>query len=133
MRSIGVFATSDKPGARDLLRQLVALAEAHSIALKVQSGCAQAIDRADLACASDDAIARSDVLVTLSGDGGVLGAARAAAPHGTPILAVDLGRLGFLSSVRPTELEAAFHMLRAGDFEVEERMMLDASVLRKQC
>ena len=59
-----------------------------------------------------------------------LKAARAAAPHGTPILAVDLGRLGFLSAVRPTEIEAAFERVCQGEFAVEERLMLDARVLR---
>jgi NAD+ kinase len=77
----------------------------------------------------DEQVVTSDVVVTFSGDGGVLSAARLAAPHGTPILAVDLGRLGFLSAVRPSELEYAFELLINGEFEVEERMMLDASVL----
>jgi len=75
-------------------------------------------------------VASCDVLVCLSGDGGVLAAARAAATFGTPVLAVDLGRLGFLSTVRPDELGAAFFRLLDGEFEVEERMMLDARVLR---
>lgn len=131
MRSLGVFAAPNKPQAQALLRQLIELAVAHDIAVQIQSGPAREIGREDLAGASDDAIAACDVLVTLSGDGGVLGAARAAACHNTPVLAVDLGRLGFLASIRPTELEAAFAMLLRDDFEVEERMMLEARVLRK--
>ncbi|MBV9864245.1 MAG: NAD(+)/NADH kinase [Abitibacteriaceae bacterium] len=130
MRSLGVFAAPKKPNVQGLLRQLVALAEAHQIAIHIQKGIAREIGREDLGSDSDDAIAACDVLVTLSGDGGVLTAARATARYGTPVLAVDLGRLGFLSSVRPTELEQAFTMLVEGKFEVEERMMLDARVFR---
>ncbi len=130
MRSIGIFAAPGKPSAKELARQLVALAEAHGISVRVQMGCAQEIGRLELACQANEDVAACDVLVTLSGDGGVLGAARAAAPHNTPILAVDLGRLGFLSTVRPTELERAFYMLLHNEFVVEERMMLDARVLR---
>ncbi|RYG70636.1 NAD(+)/NADH kinase, partial [bacterium] len=81
-------------------------------------------------CPISDAIASCDVLVTLSGDGGVLAAARAAARFSTPVLAVDLGRLGFLSAVRPTEVEKAFYRLLNGEFEVEERMMIDTEVFR---
>ena len=77
-----------------------------------------------------DSVASCDVLVCLSGDGGVLAAARAAAQFGTPVLAVDLGRLGFLSTVRPEELSQAFYRLLNQEFEIEERMMLDARVLR---
>lgn len=130
MRSIGVFAAPDKRGAQALLRQLISLAEAHSVTVKVQSGLAHAIGRSELGCASDDLIAQCDVLVTMSGDGGVLAAARAAAQYHTPVLAIDLGRLGFLSAVRPTELEMAFGMLLRDEFVFEERMMLDACVLR---
>lgn len=131
MRSLGVFAAPRKPQAQALLRQLVELATAHDIAVQIQPGPAREIGREDLIGASDDAIAACDVLVTLSGDGGVLGAARAAACHNTPVLAVDLGRLGFLASIRPAELETAFAMLLRDDFEVEERMMLEARVLRQ--
>ncbi|MFQ5886047.1 MAG: NAD(+)/NADH kinase, partial [Anaerolineae bacterium] len=42
-------------------------------------------------------IAELDLLVTLGGDGTVLRAARLAAAHGTPILAVNMGHLGFLA------------------------------------
>src|SRR5687767_3633010 len=111
MRSLGIFAAPRKLRARELALQLVALAEAHGLVAQVQSECARAWGREDLASASVDELAAADVVVTLSGDGGVLTAARAAAAHGTPVLAVDLGRLGFLSAVRPTELEPAFHML----------------------
>jgi NAD+ kinase len=96
----------------------------------MQEASAHPLQRPDLIC-SDSDIAASDYVVTFSGDGGVLSAARHAAPHGTPLLAVDLGRLGFLSSVRPSELDRAFAMLLRDEFEVEERMMLDARVLRK--
>ncbi len=130
MRSLGIFAAPYKPQASEMAARLVQLAAAHDIEARLQAGCARSLGRDDLA-ADDAIVAACDVLITLSGDGGVLGAARAAAPYGTPILAVDLGRLGFLSSVRPNDLDGAFEMLRCGEFAVEERMMLDAQVLRQ--
>jgi len=75
-------------------------------------------------------VAAADVLIVFGGDGTVLYASRMAAPHGTPVLAVDLGRLGFLSAVHPGDLETAFGCLLRQQFEVEERMMLEARVLR---
>jgi NAD+ kinase len=131
MRSLGIFVAPSKPYATELARHLVRLAEAHDITVRLQRSCAHQIERADLVCDSDDAVASCDVLVTLSGDGGVLKAARAAAPYGTPVLAVDLGRLGFLSAVRPQDVEEAFAMLLKGEFSLEERMMLEAWVMRQ--
>jgi NAD+ kinase len=131
MNSLGIFTVFGKPAALELARRLVALAEARGIAVRLQEHCALEIGRPDLACAEEGEIARGDVLITLGGDGAVLGAARAAAPHSTPVLAVDLGRLGFLSAVRPAEIERAFSMLCSGELLIEERMMLEAAVERR--
>lgn len=129
MRSIGIFGSPARTNVPDLAAQLVALAEAHDVEVFLQTPCAEAIGRPELG-RHDSQVAAGSVLVTLSGDGGVLAAARAATVHETPVLAVDLGRLGFLSAVRPTELDAAFGMLLRNEFCVEERIMLDARVLR---
>lgn len=129
LRTLGVFAAPYKPQAAKLASQLVELAKAQGIIVRLEKSCAAQLQRPDLS--SEDAIvASSDIVVVFSGDGGVLAAARAAAPFDTPVLAVDLGRLGFLSSVRPDELEAAFNRLLQGEFTYEERMMLDARVFR---
>jgi NAD+ kinase len=80
--------------------------------------------------APDDELAAGDAVIVLGGDGAVLVAARAAACSQTPVLAIDLGRLGFLSAVRPNELDMAFEQLLRGELVAEERMMLEARVLR---
>lgn len=129
LHTLGVFAAPYKPQAAELAAQLVELAAKHDIAVRLEKSCAAQLNRPDLS-SEDEIVASSDVVVVFSGDGGVLGAARAAAPFDTPVLAVDLGRLGFLSSVRPDEVEAAFNRLLQGEFTYEERMMLDARVFR---
>ena len=129
MKTLGIFAAPFKTQATELARQLVGMAEAQGVSVRLQSHCATEIERDDLTY-DDDALARSEMLITLSGDGGVLSAARAAAPHGTPILSVDLGRLGFLSAVRPHDLAEAFQAVLRGDYLLEERVMLDARVMR---
>jgi len=130
MQSIGVFATPGKERAPGLLRQLVALAGERQLTLLLEREAAAMIERDDLAAPIED-LAACDVIIVLGGDGAVLLAARAAAPHRTPVLAIDLGRLGFLSAVRPDELADAFDLLVRDGFEIEERMMLDAQVLRE--
>ena len=129
MQSIGVFATPGKERVPELLHKLVALAEARGVLLQMEQENAAQLGREDLG-ADEDTLAQSDALIVLGGDGAVLGAARAAAPFRTPVLAVDLGRLGFLSAVRPEQIEDAFDLLLRDGFEIEERMMLDAQVFR---
>jgi NAD+ kinase len=74
--------------------------------------------------------AESDLLLVLGGDGTLLAAAREAAPHDIPILPINLGSLGFLTSFTIDELYPALEETLAGKAETSERVMLTASLLR---
>ena len=130
MKSIGIFAVPGKPQAVLLGRQLAEMATQCGLEVREQFEQEPPPIQGGDGCLVGDGVASCDVLICLSGDGGVLAAARAAAKFQTPVLAVDLGRLGFLSTVRPDDVENAFRRLMNGEFEIEERMMLDARVLR---
>ncbi len=67
-----------------------------------------------------------DLLLTLGGDGTLLRGARYLAEHPIPILGVNLGRLGFLTSCRGDEFEDALRMWAHGDYTAEQRMTIDA-------
>jgi NAD+ kinase len=67
-----------------------------------------------------------DLLVTLGGDGSILRAARMASQHGIPVLGVKMGRLGFLAELDPEEWNEALPRLVAGEYWLEDRMMLHA-------
>ena len=70
----------------------------------------------------------TDLLVCLGGDGTVLRAARTVVPHPVPILGVNMGRLGFLTEVRPGELLDRLGDVLEGRCRIEERTMLQAQV-----
>ncbi len=72
-----------------------------------------------------------DLLITLGGDGTVLRAARMASRAGVPILAVKVGRLGFLSEFEPEAWQQHLAPILEGTFWLEERMMLHAEVQRE--
>jgi NAD+ kinase len=72
----------------------------------------------------------ADLVLTLGGDGTFLAGARLAAPQGIPILGVNLGRLGFLTELESEDLEGAIRRFLDGDHRIEERTMLQVSLLR---
>lgn len=81
-------------------------------------------NRVDGAEPLESVIQQADLLVTLGGDGTLLGAARAAKSEHAPILAVNLGNLGFLTSVTRAEMNPALLRVLEGDYETDERWML---------
>ena len=73
---------------------------------------------------------RTDVIVVLGGDGTLLAVARSLKGSGTPILAVNLGSLGFLTAVRLDELYPALTGVLQGRLVFDERCMIDSVVKR---
>jgi len=71
-----------------------------------------------------------DLILVFGGDGTFLGMARLACKHGTPILGINLGGLGFLTEVTVDELYPMMERILSGDYEVEERQMLLTSIRR---
>ena len=70
----------------------------------------------------------TDLLVTLGGDGSILRAAHHTAGHPTLILGVNLGRMGFLTEAEPDGWREVLERVWRGEYWVEERMMLRATV-----
>jgi len=73
----------------------------------------------------------TDLLIVLGGDGTLLSAARLSAQHKVPILAVNLGGLGFLTTVSQDEIYLILEEIFNGKHRVSERVMLEAEIVRE--
>lgn len=71
-----------------------------------------------------------DLLITLGGDGTLLRGGRAVAGRDVPLLGVNLGRLGFLTSVSLTEMDQALDRVFAGDYRLDHRFTLSARITK---
>ena len=71
----------------------------------------------------------TDLLVCVGGDGTMLWAARSVIPHAVPLLAVNMGRLGFLAELGAEEALAKLPSILEGGFRIEERTMVQAELL----
>ncbi len=82
-------------------------------------------------CLSPDKLAHiSDLVLVLGGDGTLLEASRCLAPAGTPVLGINLGRLGFTVDIAPTEVSDALDAVFDGRYACDDRMILQADVVR---
>lgn len=72
----------------------------------------------------------ADMVIAIGGDGAMLRAARVCAPFKIPVLGLNMGQLGFLTEINsPDDWENCLERLLKGDYWIEDRMMLRASVL----
>lgn len=76
----------------------------------------------------EDLGGRCALAVVVGGDGTLLSAARALAPHGVPLVGINLGRLGFLADVSPDAMETCLAAILAGEHDEEARFLLAARV-----
>lgn len=72
-----------------------------------------------------------DLVIVVGGDGSLLGAARAMAKTGVPVLGVNRGRLGFLTDILPDQIEEKVGEVLAGKYTSERRFLLEAEVFRE--
>lgn len=77
---------------------------------------------------ADEVASRSNALISIGGDGTMLGALRLAVRDPKPVLGVHLGRLGFLVEIEPPGLPEALSRLLSGDFTVESHACLACDV-----
>jgi len=115
-----------RPGSNDILREgssIQAWLEQHGIISVLTTTDDQQLHKGIEA-------GDFDLLIALGGDGTMLRAGHLAAPHGLPILGINLGRFGFLMQLSQRDWQQYLPRLLAGEFKVENRMMLKAELWR---
>lgn len=81
-------------------------------------------------CCRADIGAQCDLVVVIGGDGTLLDACRCVADHQTPLLGVNLGRLGFLVDVLPEDMTTVLDSVLTGHFIENPRLRLTARIIR---
>mgnify|MGYP001552130085 CR=1 FL=1 len=78
-------------------------------------------------------IAEADMVIAIGGDGAMLRAGRVCAEQGVPVLGINMGWLGFLTEVNtPDNWDQALDNVLAGNYWIEQRMMLNAMVVNNR-
>ena len=129
--SVGLIVKRDDPRVAQTVRQLTQYLVERLDAVYVDDEGdplpdlnVPIVDRATIA-------ERCDLAIIVGGDGTFLNAARSLCETEIKLLGINMGRLGFLTDVVPGEMTLALDSILAGDYEQEERFLLDTRVVRE--
>jgi NAD+ kinase len=145
MKRIGIIAKKNKPEALNIARSLVEWLQPKKIEVYVEEEVGELLfPSGSTRCVgpsfSDSYISsveRSDIpnhaemIIVLGGDGTLLSVARQVWNKNIPILGVNLGGLGFLTEITLDELYSVLEKVVRDDFEINEREVLNAGVIRR--
>jgi len=127
--TVGIISKPKIAQAREIVCELLAWLDKRGVRYRCDqltaeyAGSSQFVSREDL----HDGI---DLLIVLGGDGTLLSAARAVAGYDVPIFAVNLGHLGFLTSIRVEELYPELERALRGEHRIGRRRMVDCELVR---
>ena len=78
----------------------------------------------------DEIASNSELVIVVGGDGTILHAAHSLIQKEIPLLGINLGRLGFLAEISPSEIEKQLGQILSGEYEEAQRIVLQASLIR---
>ncbi len=131
MKTIGIIVNTTKAVNAETKRRLTAAAKRLNVAL-VSCPPFDTFLPGTPSVPATDFTRTIDALVALGGDGTLLRAVGLIADRSIPVLGVNLGRLGFLTSVTESELEHGLEALVSGAYTTSARSMLDGKIIRRK-
>lgn len=128
---VALVARHNSPNIRDPLRRLVELLRDECTSLLMDADTAAEHPLPGMQVVPRDAIGKvADLVIVLGGDGTMLSIARLVAPYRIPLVGINQGRLGFMTDVAVDDIETVIPRILHGDFVPEERILLQAKVIR---
>jgi NAD+ kinase len=131
MHAVGLVPHPDRVAAHDLAAQTAAALAARGLEVRLPAGAAEFAGLEHLGVDRDAFAAGLDLVIALGGDGTMLHAVHLVYPAPVPIIGVNAGRLGYLTTIEAHELAAvlpALLDLDAAQFDVAARMAMSAEI-----
>ncbi|MBD3180792.1 NAD(+) kinase [Candidatus Poribacteria bacterium] len=129
MKSIGIIANLTKEGASKAVSEVSDWLHNKGIQPLITQDCIDTTGCNGFAVTDREELAsKSHCIIVFGGDGTLLNASRITGAEKVPILAVNIGSLGFLTELTIDELYQSLTKVINGDYQIDERMMLTSNV-----
>lgn len=131
-KTIGLFGKSRDPDVDAAVSGLAEYLKYRDIRIVLGKTTADEITAGDSRGSLDESDRESlDLAIVIGGDGTMLRVARSLAPHDTPLVGVNMGRLGFLTDIPLTEMYEDVGRILDGEYKTEQRMLLEVEVWKR--
>lgn len=130
IENIGVVLRPQSPELKDIFSKIEDLFLEKNINLILESNSAKMIDKDGLDF--DTLCKKVDFLVSVGGDGTLLGLARKAFKYDLPVLGINLGTLGFLTDLSMEQLPKFIDDLINKDYKINPRMIIEGQIKNKK-
>lgn len=128
---IGVIVKNKDDRIHDTVTTLLTNLRSHNLDIHLDQTLAELGFTQDELITREELGRQCDLVIVVGGDGTLLSAARSLADDDVPLLGVNVGRLGFLVDVYPSEMPTRLESILSGDFQIESRSMLQGSIQRE--
>lgn len=132
MRKIGIITNLDKDIDAEYTKITACSISKNGGEVFVSDELVGLLDGNCFTISGEDSYKDMDAIICIGGDGTFLKAARNAYQKDIPILGVNLGHLGFLTEIDKNEIDTSVKNLMEGNYHIEERMMLEATIISKE-
>lgn len=129
IHTIGLIVKNSEQTVADTFHRLRSYLDDKQFSVLLDESVAELVN--DTTVVSRETLGQAcQLAIVIGGDGTLLNAARSLADHNTPILGINLGRLGFLVDVSPNDMFDVIDQVLAGHYKDERRFLLKATVMR---
>ena len=122
---IALIVRPESPELANACKEVIAIFERFGVEVCALESSVQALGLDPrLACKESELGERAQALVSLGGDGTLISAVRKSLGLGLPVLGINMGRLGFLTAIKPSELEEFVPLLKGGEYVLDSHHLL---------
>lgn len=127
-KQIAIYSSKKDKSVSQIALQVAEILQSHNIKILVARSSTLS-EKSFKNLYSDSYILKNaDLVIAIGGDGTLLSAARLFGSRGLPLLGINLGNLGFLTDIPPSELTKSINNILKGDFLQDKRIFLNASL-----
>ena len=130
IKRVGIISKPKKTEIREIVPPLIAWLRERDIEVFTDKESGSILERQERSLSRNEMASQVDLLVVLGGDGTLLATARALNRKPVPILAVNMGGLGFLTVITREDLYPTLELVLAGHAQIERRVQIEGELVR---